>query len=151
MVQYSSGRSMGYVLCTRLTIGIPDQNIRKLDGTHLSGIQMLGCPAFKWHSKTRPFGIQPLFYHLNTRLVQYLDLHCIPLFELQKVVHQLNYSNFDQNNKIVSNLNAISTMINLTIQITSYLDCQSRDQSVHSKYRPILVVAHDSDCQCSLK
>ena len=82
MVQYSIGRSMGYVLCTRLTIGIPDQNIRKQDGTHLSGIQMLGCLAFKWHSKTRPFGIQPLYYHLNTRLVQYLDLHCIPLFEL---------------------------------------------------------------------
>ena len=31
---------MCYVLCTRPTIQKPDQNIRKQDGTHLSGIQM---------------------------------------------------------------------------------------------------------------
>ena len=36
----------------------------------------LGCMVFKWHLKTRPFGIQPLFNHLNTRLVRYSDPHC---------------------------------------------------------------------------
>ena len=36
----------------------------------------LGCPVFKWHLKTRLFGIQPLFDHLNIRLVQYSDPHC---------------------------------------------------------------------------
>ena len=33
--------------------------------------------VFKWYLKTRPFGIQPLIDHLNTRLVQYSDPHCI--------------------------------------------------------------------------
>ena len=37
----------------------------------------LGCLVFKWHSKTRPFGIQPLFDHSNTRRVRYSDPHCI--------------------------------------------------------------------------
>ena len=37
----------------------------------------LVCLVFKWHSKTRPFGIQPLFDHLNTRLVRYSDHYCI--------------------------------------------------------------------------
>ena len=37
----------------------------------------LGCTVFKWNSKTRPFGIQPLFDHLNTRLAQYSDPHCL--------------------------------------------------------------------------
>ena len=28
-----------------------------------------GCPVLKWHSNTGPFDIQPLFDHLNTKLV----------------------------------------------------------------------------------
>ena len=40
-------------------------------------LKWLGCPVFKWHLKTRPFGIQRLFNHLNTRLVWYWDPHCI--------------------------------------------------------------------------
>ena len=39
MVWYSNVRSMGYVLCTRPTIRIPDQYIRKQDGIQLSSIQ----------------------------------------------------------------------------------------------------------------
>ena len=35
MVPYSNGQSMFYVLSTRPTIQIPDQNIRKQDGVHL--------------------------------------------------------------------------------------------------------------------
>ena len=43
MIWYSNGQSMGYALCTRPTILMRDQYIRKQDGVHLSGIQM----AFK--------------------------------------------------------------------------------------------------------
>ena len=42
MVWYSNGRFMSNVLCARLTIPILDQYIRKQDGAHLSGIQMVG-------------------------------------------------------------------------------------------------------------
>ena len=34
-------------------------------------------PVFKWHWNTRPFGIQPFFDHLNTKLVWYPDPHSI--------------------------------------------------------------------------
>ena len=47
---------------------------------HSNGIQKqdhLASPVFKWHSKTGPFGIQPLFNHLNTKLVWYSGPHCI--------------------------------------------------------------------------
>ena len=37
-----------------------------------SEFNWLCCPLFKWHSKTRPFGIQPLINHSNTRVVWYL-------------------------------------------------------------------------------
>ena len=40
MVVYSIGPSMGYVLCTRLTIQIPDQQIGKQDGILFSIVQM---------------------------------------------------------------------------------------------------------------
>ena len=30
-------------------------------------LKWLGCPVFKWHSKTIPFGMQPFYNHLNTR------------------------------------------------------------------------------------
>ena len=53
-------------------------SIRKQDCIYLSSCQMVGLfGIFKWHAKTKPFGIQPLFVHLNTRLVGYLDPHCI--------------------------------------------------------------------------
>ena len=38
---------MGYVLCTRPTIWIPDQYVRKQDGVHLSGIQMDGLSGIQ--------------------------------------------------------------------------------------------------------
>ena len=57
MVWHSNGRSMSYVLCTRPTIQIPDQYIRKKDGVHLydilmvrlSGIQMALKNQTIWH------------------------------------------------------------------------------------------------------
>ena len=44
----------------------------------------LGCPVFKRHSNTRPFGIQPLFNCSNTKLVWYSDPHIFKF--LQKSV-----------------------------------------------------------------
>ena len=41
MVWYSNGWFMYYVQCTRLTIQIPNQYIRKQDGVHLSDFQMV--------------------------------------------------------------------------------------------------------------
>ena len=49
-------------LCTRPTIQIPEQNIRKQDGVNLSGIQKVG------YSNSGPFGIRSLFDHSNTEL-----------------------------------------------------------------------------------
>ena len=37
--------------------------------------KLSGCSVFK-RSKTGPFCVQPLFNHLNTKLVQYLNPHC---------------------------------------------------------------------------
>ena len=45
----------------------------------------LGCTVFKWNSKTRPFGIQPIFDHLNTRLARYSDPHCL----LQRTIQSI--------------------------------------------------------------
>ena len=47
MIRYSNGRFTCYVLCTRLTIQILDQYIRKQDGIHLSGIQMVGLSGIQ--------------------------------------------------------------------------------------------------------
>ena len=47
MVQYSKGWSVNYVLCTRPTIQIPDQYIRKQGGVHLSGIQRVGLSSIQ--------------------------------------------------------------------------------------------------------
>ena len=79
MVWYSNGQSMGYVLCTSRTIRILDQNKRKQDGVHLSGIQMVGLSGIQmafenqtiWHlTSFRPFEYQtssvfrsPLYYY----------------------------------------------------------------------------------------
>ena len=38
MIWYSIGWFMGYILCTRRTIQILDQYIRKQDGVYLSGV-----------------------------------------------------------------------------------------------------------------
>ena len=46
MVQYLNGWSMGYVLCTRPTIQIPEG---KQDGIHLSGFQMVGMSDIQWN------------------------------------------------------------------------------------------------------
>ena len=83
----SNGRSMpmGYALCTKPTIQILNQYIRKQDGVHLSGIQMVelsGIQMVELSSiqmalKNRTFGIQHLFDYLNTRLDQISDSHCI--------------------------------------------------------------------------
>ena len=43
---YSNGQPIYYALYTRPTIPIPDLNIRKQDGVHLSSIQM----AFKYQT-----------------------------------------------------------------------------------------------------
>ena len=40
MVWYSNGQSMCYVVCTRPTIWIPNQFIRKQNGVHWSSIQI---------------------------------------------------------------------------------------------------------------
>ena len=77
MVQYSNGRSSGYVICTRPTAQIPNQYIRKQDGVHLSGIQMVELSSIQMALKNRTFGIQHLFDYLNTRLDQISDSHCI--------------------------------------------------------------------------
>ena len=75
-----------YVLWTRPTLQMPDQYKRKQDGVLLfwysiglavlysNGIQILEQLASNLH--TGPFGIQPLIYHVNTKLVWYSDPHC---------------------------------------------------------------------------
>ena len=86
-IGWVSKRFMCYVLCTRPTIWIPDQYIRKQDSIHLSGIQMVRLSIFKWYLNTRQFGIQPLLDHLITQLVWYSDPHCI----LMASKHSKNY------------------------------------------------------------
>ena len=60
LVLFSNGWSMCYILYTRLNIQIPEQFIRKQDGIHFSGIQMVRLSsfqmAFKWdHLVSNPF------------------------------------------------------------------------------------------------
>ena len=86
MVRYSNGRSIGHVLCTRPTIKIPDQYIRKPGGIYFSSIQIVGLSSIQMaFENRRPFGIQPLFDHSNTERVWYSDPHCI--FMLLLCVH----------------------------------------------------------------
>ena len=60
---------MGYVLCTRLTILIPDQYVRKQDGINFSGIQMVGLSsiqlAFKKWTIWHPTSFQPFEYQTS--------------------------------------------------------------------------------------
>ena len=52
-----------------------------------SVFKWLGCPVFKWHLKTRPFGVGPLFDHLNTRLSLVFRSHCIYHVKTWSVPH----------------------------------------------------------------
>ena len=82
IVRYSNGLSMGFILCTRLTIRILDQNIRNQDGISIFPLfKWLGCPVFNWHLNTGPYGIHPVFDHLNTELFWYSDTCGNPAFE----------------------------------------------------------------------
>ena len=49
----------------------------------------LGCLVFKWHSKTRPFRIRPLFVHLNTRQGRFSDRQYSNLGWNMTIVHTL--------------------------------------------------------------
>ena len=69
-LQYSSGWSMCFVPCTRLTIQILDQHIRKQDGVQLSGKQMVWLTGIQ-------MAFQPLLEHSNSKLVCYADPYCI--------------------------------------------------------------------------
>ena len=92
MVQYSNGRFISYVLCTRPTFfsfwsplvktllfwppsmvyisviitQIPNQHVRKQNGIHLSGIQMVGLSdiqmVFKYQTIWHPTSLQPFKY-----------------------------------------------------------------------------------------
>ena len=64
------------VLCTKLTMQKPDLYIIKHDGSICPVFQWLRCPEFKWPLNTGPFGIQPHFDHVNTKLVWYSDPQC---------------------------------------------------------------------------
>ena len=69
-VRISNGWSMGYVLCTTPTNQIPDQYIRKADGNHLSGIQMVGLSsilvAFENQNIWHPTSFQPFVYQTSS-------------------------------------------------------------------------------------
>ena len=43
--------------------------LHQTDNLNTRPVDVSVCPVFKRHSITGPFGIQPLFDHLNTRLV----------------------------------------------------------------------------------
>ena len=58
-----------FALCSRLTIQILDQNIRKQDGVHMSGIQMVLLSsiqmAFKYWTIWHPTSFWPFQYQTN--------------------------------------------------------------------------------------
>ena len=87
---------MCHVLCTKPTNRIPNQMIENKMASICPVFKWLGCLIFKWHLNTRPFSIQPLFDHLNTRLVRYSDPHCIVfLFFISTAILGCNWgSNF---------------------------------------------------------
>ena len=78
---------MWSVLCTRPTIWIPDQYIRKQDCIHLLVFKLLGCSVCKLHLNAEPFGIYPFFHHLNTELVWYSDPHCNIIAGRRQIEH----------------------------------------------------------------
>ena len=70
-------QTVGLLVMSYVLIQILDQYIRKQDGVHLSGIQMVELSSIQMALKNRTFGIQHLFDYLNTRLDQISDSHCI--------------------------------------------------------------------------
>ena len=68
-VWYSNGQFKCYVLCTRPTIQIPDQYIRKQDSIHLSGFQMVGLSgiqmAFENQTILHPTSFQPFKFQTS--------------------------------------------------------------------------------------
>ena len=68
MVQYLNGWSMCYVLCTRLTIWKLDQYIRKQNGIHLSGIQIVRLPDIQMAFESNLFA--------NIWIPNYSVAHC---------------------------------------------------------------------------
>ena len=90
-----------YVLCTRLTIWIPDQYIRKQDGVHLSGIQMVGLSSVQMAFEYQTIWYPTSFYlwntgliidHWNIILVWYSDPHCIPMIHSANKVHKFHFN-----------------------------------------------------------
>ena len=72
MVWYSNCRFVCFVLCTRLTIWIPDQYStweNKMASICLV-FKWSGCPVYKWHLNTRPFGIFSTFEYLTSWLIR---------------------------------------------------------------------------------
>ena len=69
MVRYSNGQFIWYVLCTRLTMWIPDQYKRKQDGLHFYGIQIVRLfgihMAFKYWTIWHPTTFQPFEYRTS--------------------------------------------------------------------------------------
>ena len=66
MVQYLNGWSMDFVQCTRRTIQIPNQYIRKQDGVHFSSFQIAGLSGiqmtFKYQTIWHPTPFRPFEY-----------------------------------------------------------------------------------------
>ena len=77
MVWFSNGWSMDCILCNRPTIQKLYQYIRKQDGIHLYGIQMVGLSgiqmAFENHTVWHPTSFKPFEYQTSW----YSDPHCI--------------------------------------------------------------------------
>ena len=75
----------------------------------------LGCLVFKWHLKTRPFGIQTIFDHLNTRLVWYSDPHCSPNNSFQIFIVLIHKTSSTWHlNLLVRNMFFIQTILSST-------------------------------------
>ena len=69
-VWISNGWSVGYFLCTRPAVQIPDQYLRKQDRVHLSSIQMAGLSglqmAFKNQTILHPTSFRPFEYQTSS-------------------------------------------------------------------------------------
>ena len=83
MVWHSNGRCMGYVLCNRPTIQIPDMCKRKQDGVHLSCIQMVGLSsiqiAFENQTIWHPNSFGPIKYQTSLVFDHHRTEHFGPL------------------------------------------------------------------------
>ena len=53
---------------------------------------MVELPDFRSHSKSRPFGTQPLFDHSKSRLVWISDPHCIVPIKLHPKYKSFNFT-----------------------------------------------------------